>query len=235
MPTPDAVDRYLERLTAEVRAVFGERVAGVWLLGSLAYGGFGPSSDIDVQAAVTDPSPSEIAELVARIAHPTLPCPAEGLEFVLYDVGELRHPTRPLRWALNLNGGPARPRSVGTDPASEPWHWFLLDLAIGRQTARTLYGRDLDDVVGPISRDDQVAAVAESFRWHRQHDEGGTNELANSARGLVFLGTGRWVSKPEALRWATSHGSEPQDVVRVLAAQLEANDRDVGRPPPRIT
>ena len=64
MPTPDVVDRYLERLTAEVRAVFGERVAGVWLLGSLAYGRLGPSSDIDVQAAVTDPSPSEIAELV---------------------------------------------------------------------------------------------------------------------------------------------------------------------------
>jgi hypothetical protein len=192
----------------------------VWVLGSLAYGGFGPSSDIDVQAAATDPTPAEIDALVDRIAHPALPCPADGLEFVLYDVVELEDPTPPLRWALNLNGGPARPRSVSTDPASEPWHWFLLDLAIGRQTARTLYGRSLHDVAGPISRADQVVAISESFRWHVAHDAGGDNQPANAARGLRFLRTGQWSSKIDAMRWATSVGYSTQDVITALASEL---------------
>jgi hypothetical protein len=220
MPTPGVVDRYLEQLVEEIRSVFGDRVAGVWLLGSLAYGGFGPSSDIDVQAAVADPATSEIDRLVERIVHPALPCPAEGLEFVLYDVAELECPAPPLRWALNLNGGPNRPRSVNTDPGTEPWHWFLLDLAIGRQTGRTLSGRDLDQVAGPISRADQVAAVAASFRWHAEHDEEGANRVANAARGLHFLITGRWISKPAALEWAGSQGYSGLEIIGVLAGHL---------------
>jgi hypothetical protein len=215
-----AVDGYVKRITAETEAVFGDRVVGVWLIGSLAYGGFGPSSDVDIQAAVRDPTGNEIASLVERIRHPDLPCPAAGLEFVLYDVEDLQSPVPPLQWLLNLNGGPAREEKISTDPTSESWHWFLLDLAIGRQTAKTLSGRDLHDVAGPISRVDQLAAIAESVRWHSCHDEGSANQAANAARGLRFLRTGQWGSKPDALGWASSLGHPTSDLLAELTREM---------------
>jgi hypothetical protein len=217
----EAVDRYVERIANAVEAAFGDRVSGVWLIGSLAYGGFGPSSDVDVQAAVRDPADGEVASLVERIRHPQLPCPAAGLEFVLYDVNDLVSPVPPLQWLLNLNGGPTREEKISTDPTSESWHWFLLDLAIGRQTAKTLSGRDLREVVGPISREDQLAAIVESLRWHSSNEEGNANQAANAARGLRFLRTGQWGSKPDALRWASSLGLPTSDLMAELARELE--------------
>ena len=217
-PTPDreAIDRYVERVAAEVCGVFGDRVAGVWLLGSLAYGGFGPASDVDIQAAVADPTSQEIDALVDRISHPALPCPAAGLEFVLYDIEVLRDPTPPLPWSLNLNGGPARETKVSTDPGSESWHWFLLDLAVGRSTATTLRGRALDEVAGPVDRGDERAAIAESLRWHALHEAATPRQAHNAARGLRYLRTGVWGSKPEAVQWAASLGYSTADVLAEL-------------------
>lgn len=220
MPLREAAERYAERIATEVQSVFGDRVVGVWLIGSLAYGGFGPTSDVDIQGTVHGPTGEEIARLVERIRHPTLPCPAAGLEFVLYNVPVLETPTPPLQWSLNLNGGPTRVEKVSTDPTSEPGHWFLLDLAIGRETARTLCGEDLWDIVGPISREDQRDAIAESVRWHARHDAGAPNQVANAARGLRFLRTGRWGSKLEALNWASSLGYSSTDVEVELAKDL---------------
>ncbi len=216
----DAVERYVERVAEAVDAVFDDRVVGVWLLGSLAYGGFGPGSDVDIQAAVREPTDDGVAALVERIHPGVLPCPAAGLEFVLYDAAELAVPTPPLQWALNLNGGPTREEKVSTDPDSESWHWFLLDLAIGRETARTLRGLDLAAVARPISREAQVTAIAESVRWHAANDHGGSNQVANAARGLRFLRTGQWGSKPAALDWTASRGIPVEDVIAELAGEL---------------
>ena len=193
----------------------------MWLIGSLAYGGFGPSSDVDIQVAVHGPTQREIAALTDRINRATLPCPAAGLEFVLYDLAAIRTPTPPLQWALNFNDGPDREYNVSTDPTSESWHWFLLDLAIGWQTAQTLLGEELRDVVGAVCRADQKAAIAESVRWHTSHENGSPNHVGNAARGLRFLRTGQWGSKPDALGWAASLGYSARDVIAELAMELD--------------
>jgi len=219
MPDRNALDRYVERIAAETCDVFGDRVIGVWVLGSLAYGGFGPASDVDIQAAVAEPSDEEIARFVERINHRALPCPAAGLEFVLYNVEALRDTTPPLQWSLNLNGGTAREEKVSTDSTSESWHWFYLDLAIGRETAKTLVGRELEDVAGPVEARGVRAAIAASLHWHARNDAGSFNQAANAARSLRYLRTGLWGSKPDALEWAASHGYSESDVVAELAAE----------------
>ncbi|MEL7207476.1 MAG: nucleotidyltransferase domain-containing protein [Actinomycetota bacterium] len=231
-PTPlsAAVATYADAVANAVNEVFGRRRRGVWLVGSHAYGGATPLSDIDIQAAVHEPKPDEVADLADRIAHPHLRCPGVGIEFVLYDEAILADPIPPLRWALNLNGGPTRAHSRSTDHRTESWHWFILDLAIGRQFARTLTGRDLADVLGPIGDDVVVAAIAQSLRWHDAHEAGGPNQVANAARGLRFLRTGRWGSKPEGLSWAEGEGLAQHTVMAELARALEARgERGRGR------
>src|SRR6188508_2850766 len=60
--------RYLQALTAEVGAVLGGRVVGVYAHGSLLLGGYLPTrSDIDALVVVEDPlAPDEQADLAAR-------------------------------------------------------------------------------------------------------------------------------------------------------------------------
>jgi hypothetical protein len=105
---------------------------GAWLIGSIAWDDYRPgSSDVDILAvAETQPEPVRRALADALIA---LPCPARQLEFVLYPPG----PDQPSRWQLNVNTDPVR---VSTDPATEPAHWFVLDIAMARERAIPLYG-----------------------------------------------------------------------------------------------
>jgi len=215
---PTDVRGYLRELTERILAVFGDRTVGVWLIGSAAYGGFAEGSDLDVQAAVADPTDSEVATLVEMINHEALVCPAAGLEFVLYDQAVLIDPVAPLRWSLNLNGGPQRSPSVSTDFTTEAWFWFVLDLAVVRDLSVALHGRDLVDVVGMFSRDVQIAAIADSVRWHAAHVPDGPSRGANAARGLRFIETGTWGSKPEGLAWLASTGRTPEQALDLVEA-----------------
>lgn len=215
---PIPVREYLRELTDRIVSVFEERTVGVWLIGSAAYGGYSQGSDLDVQAAVEDPTSSEIERLVEMINHEALPCPAAGLEFVLYDRDVLVDPSPPMQWALNLNGGPQRSPSVSIDFTSEAWFWFVLDLAVVRDLSVALHGRDLVDVVGMFSRDVQIAAIADSVRWHAAHLPDGPSRGANAARGLRFIETGTWGSKPEGLAWLASTGRSPEQALDLVEA-----------------
>jgi hypothetical protein len=100
MEVTEAAASFLRGLTGQVFSVFSEDLTGVWLLGSGAYGGFGAKSDLDVQAAIENtPTDQEVAALVGLITPSLARCPAEGLEFVLYDRAVLETPTPPLQWS----------------------------------------------------------------------------------------------------------------------------------------
>ncbi len=79
-PTPHAeVNAILHLLLAEVRALLGEELVGMYLFGSLSQGDFDPgSSDIDFVVATAGELPDEtlaaLAAMHARIA-------ASGLEW----------------------------------------------------------------------------------------------------------------------------------------------------------
>ena len=58
MVVTPVVDQYLDELVARIELIFGQRLTGVWLLGSAAYGGFSDKSDLDVPAAIEGPPSS---------------------------------------------------------------------------------------------------------------------------------------------------------------------------------
>jgi predicted nucleotidyltransferase len=216
------VDTYLRRLTAQVESVFGQKLTAVWLLGSAAYGGFNDSSDLDVQAATeSEPTGEELDHLISLIVPRLHSCPAAALEFVLYDRAVLAAPAAPLRWSLNINGGPQRPAEVSRDPGTESWHWFILDLAIGRDLAVTLFGVDLSDVVRPIDRDLQLAAIEESLRWYEEHEPLSHDHLSNPVRALRYLMAGEWGSKRTALAWLAESGRTERQAMAELRMRLQ--------------
>src|SRR5690349_20581629 len=103
-PVRADVGAYLRELTARLGGLLDDRMVGAWLVGSGALDDFEPRrSDIDVQAVcATRPRRSELERLAALLSHDALPCPARGLEFVLYADADLADPRGPA-FALNLN------------------------------------------------------------------------------------------------------------------------------------
>ncbi len=84
---PAEVRPYLTDLVRRAHQTCGARLRSAFAVGSIALADYRHGrSDIDV-ILVVDPSlpGSAIHELAEVLAHPALPCPAAGLELVVYD------------------------------------------------------------------------------------------------------------------------------------------------------
>jgi hypothetical protein len=99
---------YLRELVRRLEGLFAARLLGVYAAGSFGLGDFdGVRSDLDVFAVCRGPvTRSEKRAIVAALRHEALPCPARGLEFVLYPEETARIPTNEAGFVLNLNTGP---------------------------------------------------------------------------------------------------------------------------------
>ena len=156
------VKQYLSTLTSELQKAFRGSLSGVFLSGSASVGAFREgASDLDVLAAVEGPDRASLERVVAACAHEALPCPATKLELVVYDVSELAGPHVPPRWSLNFDTG-ASTHHVGFDPASEPSHWFVLDLAFAHRHAQPLFG---SATIGDPGEDAVARALDEMLEW----------------------------------------------------------------------
>ena len=139
----------------------------MFLTGSAAVGAYREgSSDLDVLVAVDGASRAGLERVVATCAHEVLPCPAEKLELVVYEVEELAAPHVPPRWSLNFDTGKAT-HQVDWDPATQPSHWFVLDLAFASRHAQALYG---SAVIGEPPRVAVSRAFDELLEWFEKNE-----------------------------------------------------------------
>jgi aminoglycoside adenylyltransferase-like protein len=214
---PPAEGRYLGELVARAREHLGDDLVGVWALGSAALGAYEPGrSDLDVQlvSAARAPVPRRLA-LAEALRHAALPCPAQGLEFVWYALEDVRPLAESPAFQLNLNTGAFREEKRQLGPGEEAPHWFVLDLAAGREIGVALVGPPLADVVWPIAPERVIDALAASLEWHDQFDAESPNRVLNAARSLCWLETGAWRDKTAGARWL--RGAAP-----ALAGALDA-------------
>ena len=200
------VDEYLGALLDRLGA---EHTRGVYAVGSLALGAYEPGrSDIDVLAVLDQRlGEAELRELAGRCGHRELPCPAPKLELVVLDAAAAAG-GRP-DWQLNLNTGAGVEEHVGLDPAAEPSHWFVLDMALAREHGITLAGPPAPELIGAPVRAEVRRAQAEAVAWYAHHEPGPGAVLA-ACRAWHWEETGRFVSKRDALSWAMGRlGSRP--------------------------
>jgi hypothetical protein len=201
-----------------VRTVFGDDLAGAYLMGSAAMGADVPGvSDLDVWALVRSPVPLATKEaLAARVDQAALPCPARGLELVVARFGPAGEPVV----ELNLNDGPAMERHVALDASDEPRHWFVLDAAIGREHGRALAGPPPSDAFPAVPRSVQLAAIVESLDWYAAHEPDNRKAVLTAARGWRYAVEGAWSSKDDAARWAAARRPDwAGEIGKALAAR----------------
>ncbi len=215
MTFADLPTAYLEELVARLRRVAGDRLVGVWLMGSAALGDFDPGrSDLDVQAVTSERLPlAEREAIVAALEHEALPVPARGLEFVLY----AREDLAAAAYQLNLNTGPRMDRHVSLDPDKDPRFWFVIDLSIGRAHARALAGPEAADVVPPLPRPLIAASLRDALGFFAADDPTGAQLVLAACRAWAWAADGVWYSKGEAARWARVRLDDPAPVIEAAA------------------
>jgi hypothetical protein len=182
---------YLDNLTSRLRAALGDALRAVYLTGSAAVGAYRPgSSDIDVLVAVDGADRAALERIVATCSHEALPGPAAKLELVVYPVEELARPHVPPRWSLNFDTGEST-HQVDFDPATQPAHWFVLDLAFAHRHATPLYG---SASIGTPSHEQIDRAFDEMVDWFEQNEPAGAPVAR--ARAEHWRTTGDFAPKP---------------------------------------
>jgi hypothetical protein len=208
-----SASRYLEALTAEVRAVLGGRLVGVYAHGSLLLGGYVPArSDIDVLVVVEDPlSPDEQRDLAARLSEDALPCPAVGLELSVVLRSVAAAPTARPAFELHVTTAPADRKVV--DGHGHPGD---LDLVLHFAICHALGYPPFAEVPPPLV----LAQVADELAWAAEHNPS-EYAVLNACRAWRHAVDGGLVSKVDGGRWAERRlaGSELALVRTAIALQ----------------
>jgi predicted nucleotidyltransferase len=205
MTTP-SVDTLLEGLVANVHAVLGEDLVGVYLYGSYVSGDFDPgASDIDLVAVTVTEADEIDLEDLGRVhdefvgAHPDW---NDRLEIVYISRAALRSfRTSAARLAVISPGEPFHLR----DDRVVEWlqNWYLI-----RETGVVLFGPPAASLVPPVSMAEFVAAAS---RYADQISRQSLREASPGARAyavvticraLMTVETQAHASKHEGAAWA---------------------------------
>src|SRR5688572_21750338 len=182
---PQAEQEYLSALGGRLADSLGPEVVGVYAGGSWALGDYLPGrSDLDIAVVVAGPLTGAAADrTVAGTSHEALPCPARGLELVVYTRAAAGSGATDPAFELNLNTGAAIEERIDRDPEVEDAHWFAIDRAILAQAGLALRGPAAAGLFNPPPREDLLELLAASLRWHEER--GGTPDaVLNACRAL---------------------------------------------------
>ncbi|GAA5107290.1 aminoglycoside adenylyltransferase domain-containing protein [Nocardia iowensis] len=207
---------YLEDLVQRARAGCGSHLVSVFAVGSIALGDYRHGrSDVDVTVVVDPAVPAQVVrELAVTLAHPTLHCPAAGLELVVYDADFVARPSDRAGYLLDLNTGALLPNRASFDSTRSPAFWYVIDRSIAHQTGRLLHGAPVRQVIAPPTRRDLFAAILTSVREHT--DGAGhlaDNQVLNGCRSVAYCRTGSWLAKRRAAQLIATSEADFQPLI----------------------
>jgi hypothetical protein len=231
MDLPESVTRYLEDVLTRTQAVLGSDLIGAYVNGSIALSAFDPDrSDVDVVLVCHDHASRPLrASLVEAVRHAQLPCPARGLELVVYPSTFAAAGEPGAGFVLELNDGPAMPfraRFEADERGADDRFWYVIDRSTLCAVGERLAGPAASEVFGAPRDADVLDALRSSVRWHRQGDAG-RNGVLNTCRALRWAEDGIWLSKTDAGVWWSRRHREP--VVRDALSDRPLAHADIER------
>jgi hypothetical protein len=216
------VREYLSALTERAAAVLGDKLVGVYAAGSIALDAYQSGrSDIDVAIIVADALDLSTKQAVIdALRTESLPCPARGLELVVYRSEVAAAGGSDPGFEVELNTGPQMPfraTFAGTDRRTEDGtFWYAIDRSILAERGLALFGPPATTVFRSVDDADLAALLGASLRWHLSvgADSGGADTreesvepaawtddaVLNACRAWRRVRSGHWSSKIEAGR-----------------------------------
>ena len=227
-PTPyPEVNLVLNALLPEVQAILGEQFVGLYLYGSLAYGGFDRDSDVDfvvvTQGELSAATFEALQTMHERISTCNSWC-ATQLEGTYIPKQALRtyDPLRALHLHIDRGPGERLHRMQIDDPKlSRAWWggWVLLR-AVLRESGVLLAGAAPAVLIDPVSPDElkqASLAVLDGWAGPLLDDPGQIKGrgyqsycVLTLCRILYTLETGKITSKQTAACWAKERLGEPR-------------------------
>ncbi|MCZ6745778.1 MAG: hypothetical protein O7F11_08310 [Acidobacteria bacterium] len=204
-PLPGLVRAYAGLVTEAIAQTLGKNLMGVVTTGSLALDDFTPErSDIDLIAVCRRPlSPAERRDLPARIDDEVLPCPATGLDLIVFTRQQVSCLPRPMSFELAVTTGARWGLDVVSAAMDEE---MLLDLEIARRHGRALHGPEPVALLKEVPAERLRVALLVALTWQRdhlfnpRHDPRGTEGVLAACRALHWLDNGNLVAKTVAGR-----------------------------------
>lgn len=209
---PTTEKKYIGNISKEIHNILCDQLIGIYLFGSGSYGGYTPGiSDLDLQI-VTKKSLniSTKVKLVSAISHRNIPCPAKKLEFVSYPIPALNPVHKHPKFDINFNSGRNMKDHICFNYKEEPRHWFLLDIAIGRELGTNLFGPKPDKVFSKIPEEWIAEAMIKCIDWYLSYEPDSPDLVLNACRCWRFAETGIMCSKKDGLEWALSKENHPK-------------------------
>ncbi|MFI9644437.1 nucleotidyltransferase domain-containing protein [Micromonospora sp. NPDC051925] len=227
------VRRYLADLVTTVRDVLGPDLVGVYAGGSVALDAYQPGrSDVDVALVCRDTLTQRTRqELVARLRHEALPCPARGLELVAYSRAVVGSGTPDPGFEVELNTGPRMPFRATLAPTARPaadgHFWYGLDRSILHQRGHPLSGPSAGEIFAELSPGDLRDLLVAALGWWLARPAppgdgpapGAEDAVLGACRALVRIRDGDWLSKVAAGRRVIALGQDPELVQRCVSAR----------------
>ncbi|WP_406045261.1 nucleotidyltransferase domain-containing protein [Micromonospora sp. NBC_00898] len=235
----DAVRGYLAELVDRARGVLGDDLVGAYAAGSMGLDAYQPGrSDVDVALVVarTLAGPTR-RTLVDRLRHEALPCPARGLELVVYRRDVAASGTPEPGFEVELNTGAAMSfratYAPGDRPGADGHFWYALDRSILHQSGLALLGPPAAEAFADLAPGDLRRLLAEALAWWLALPTppgdgpapGAEDAVLGACRALVKVRDGRWLSKVDAGRRLRGRGEHADLIDRSIAARR-------GGPPP---
>jgi predicted nucleotidyltransferase len=211
---------YIEAVVAVCEEELGAHLISVWIVGSLATGDFDPRrSDIDVLISCAAPLDERIKRALGhRLSHRELPCPAHGVDILVYPATELLPLSRSPRYEFSISSGVDWVDDIGL---GDHYPGGLIDLAAARRVGIAILGPSPEESLGPCPPEWIMEELTKGVRWHTTrvhdpfHDPTGSNAVLNACRALHFFTSGILVSKTAGARWLLERTAVP-----VVAAAL---------------
>jgi hypothetical protein len=207
MPDDPAVEDYLTELARRCVDLLGPALVGVYAGGSLALDGYRAGrSDIDVAVVVRTALPADIkSRLVAALRHESLPCPARGLELVVYRAEVAAAGDAAPGFEVELNTGARMAFRATFDPADRPAadgsFWYAIDRGILAGNGVAIVGPPAAQVFGSPPDDVLAGLLVSSLDWHLASPVPLADDaVLNACRAWHRSRTGQWLSKPAAGR-----------------------------------
>jgi hypothetical protein len=229
---PSDVRTYLFELADRLRALLDGDLVGVYAGGSIALDAYLPGwSDVDVAAVSRGAlGVADKEAIVADVRHEALPCPARGLELVVYAEETVGEPSADPGFELELNSGAEMPFHAAFDPSgANGRHWYVLDRSILARHGVTLVGPPASTLVADVPREIVLPALVESVRWFAANEAPRSDAVLNACRALRYAAEGSWSSKAEAGRWALEHLDDGELIAEALRARETGERLDARR------
>jgi predicted nucleotidyltransferase len=192
-------------------------VVGIYLHGSVALGGFGPTSDLDILVVAERGQGMDWAVAGQQLL--VAAAGARPVELSIVDLEAAADPRPPWPFLVHVNSG--QQRVVVGDEGGDPD--LIAHYAVVRSAGRVLHGGDPTDVVGPIDRAVLVECLAGELAWGcAEADQ--RYAILNACRAVAYADDDALLSKVAGGEWWLQRSGPDRLVAAALHAQLTGVD-----------